>query len=199
MDYFRPQCYGQIPERTRNVVREHIYKKIWVCLFTCVVTRAIHLEPIDDMSADQFLLCLHHFVAQQGILRLMLSDNAKQFKLAKRVLAEAQKENATSDIFDDYLSKQGIKWKLVVELAPWMGGFYETLVRLTKRALRKIIGKKYLTEYRLNTILVEVEAIVYSWPLVYVGDNIKSSYVLTPSDFVLTNPNNIFPDYRHCN
>ena len=30
------------------------------------------------------------------------------------------------------LITKGIQWKLIVELAPWMGGFYERLVRLTK-------------------------------------------------------------------
>ena len=127
-----------------------------------------------------------------------MSDNAKQFKLAKRVLAKAQQEMITNDDVDDYLSKQGIQWKLIVELAPWMGGFYERLIGLTKRALRKTIGRKCLTESQLTTILIEVEVIVNSQPLVYVGNDIKSSHVLTPSDFVLANPNNIIPGYS-CN
>ena len=93
------------------------------------------------MFADQSLLCLHQFVARRGIPHLILSDNAKQFKLAKGVLVEAQKEIATSDEVDDYLSKQGIKWKLMVELAPWMDGFYKRLVGLTKRALRRQVIK----------------------------------------------------------
>ena len=33
-------------------------KKVWVCLFTCLAIRAIHLELIDDLSAQEFLLCL---------------------------------------------------------------------------------------------------------------------------------------------
>ena len=27
-------------------------KKIWVCLFTYLVVRAVHLEIVEDMSAD---------------------------------------------------------------------------------------------------------------------------------------------------
>ena len=72
----------------------------------------------------------------------------------------------TNDEVDNYLSKQGIQWKLIVELAPWMGGFYERLVGLTKRALRKTVGKKCLTEKQLSTVLTEVEAVVNSRPLV---------------------------------
>ena len=79
-----------------------------------------------------------------------------------------------------------------------MSDLYEQLIRITKRAHRKTIGGKCLTESQLNTILIEVEAIVNLPPLVYVDDDIKSSHVLTPSDFVLANTNNIIPGYS-CN
>ena len=80
-----------------------------------------------------------------------------------------------SDCIDDFLSKQGIQWKFNVELAPWMGGFYERLVGLTKRALRKTIGNQCLTEKQLVTILTETEGVLNSRPLVYVDDDINSS------------------------
>ena len=57
-------------------------KKVWVCLFTCLVTRAIHLELMMDMSTEMFLLGLRRFVARHGSPREITSDNASQFKLA---------------------------------------------------------------------------------------------------------------------
>jgi len=44
------------------------------------------------------------------------------------------------------------------------------------------------------TVLTEVEVVVNSRPLVYVGDDIKFSHILTTSDFLLMNTNNIIPD-----
>ena len=41
-------------------------KKVWVCLFTCVVVRAIHLEIVTDLSAEDFLLALCRFIARRG-------------------------------------------------------------------------------------------------------------------------------------
>ena len=56
----------------------------------------------------------------------------------------------------------------IVELAPWMGGFYKRLVGIRKRVLKKTLGNQYLTEKQLTTILVEAEAVVNSCTLVYV-------------------------------
>ena len=44
-----------------------------------------------------------------------------------------------------YFSDKGIKWQFTTALAPWQGGFYERLVGLVKRCLRKAIGTKRLT------------------------------------------------------
>jgi len=41
-------------------------RKVWVCLFTCVTVRAIHLELIKYMTAEQFLLGLRRFIARRG-------------------------------------------------------------------------------------------------------------------------------------
>ena len=80
----------------------------------------------------------------------------------------------------EFVAYQGIQWKFIIELAPWMEGFYKRLIGLTKRALKKTIGKKCLTERQLVTILTEAEAVLNSRPLIYVDDNINSSSALTP-------------------
>ena len=42
-----------------------------------------------------------------------------------------------SEDVQSYVSRSGLKWIFIVAMAPWMGGFYERLVELVKRALRK--------------------------------------------------------------
>ena len=61
-------------------------------------------------------------MARCGIPCQIIFDIAKQFKEAKQMLSKARLQ--ASDCVDDYLSKQGIHRKFIVELAPWMGGFY---------------------------------------------------------------------------
>ena len=49
----------------------------------------------------------------------------------------------------------GIEWQIIVELALWMGGFYQRLAGVVKRGRRKIIVKLCLTSKQLRTILAK--------------------------------------------
>ena len=102
----------------------------------------------------------------------------------------------TSDNVSGFAANQGIQWKFIVELATWMGGFYERLVGLTKKALRKTIVNRSLTEKQLVTVVTEVEAVINSHPLVYVDADINSSITLTPSDFLSFHSRHVIPDLK---
>ena len=83
-----------------------------------------------------------------------------------------------------YVSESGVKWQFTTALAPWQGGYYERLVGLVKRSLRKSIGQKCLVLEQLITILTEVEAIINTRPLNYVYDEFDSGFTLTPAHFL---------------
>ena len=74
-----------------------------------------------------------------------------------------------------------------------MGGFYERLVGITKTALKKTIGKLYLTHTQLQTIITEVEAVTNSGPLVYVDDDLENE-VITSNHFLSLNTKNGTPE-----
>jgi len=162
--------------------------KVWVCLFTCLAVIAIHLEVIRDMTAEQFLMCLRRFIGRRGQPKEIISDNASQFKLTDSTLRKLNTEFTTDDSICSYMSSNGITWKYITELAPWMGGFYERLVGMVKRSLRKSLGKLSLTYDQLHTLLVEIEAILNSRPLVYVASDLDSGLTLCPSNFLSLNP-----------
>ncbi|XP_060600229.1 uncharacterized protein LOC132753738 [Ruditapes philippinarum] len=75
-----------------------------------------------------------------------------------------------------------------------MGGVYERLVGIVKRALRKALGKKLLLMDQISTVVKEIEAVVNRRPLVYVGEDIKSSITLTPGHFLCLNPKTGIPN-----
>ena len=175
LDYFGPLL-------VKNPIGEK--KKVWVCLFTCVVVRAIHLEIVEDLSAEQFLMALRRFFSRRGKPDRIISDSARQFKLAKSTVDLAWKKVIKDPNVQSYVANQEVKWSFIVELSPWMGGFYERLVGSSKMALRKSIGRKCLTSLQLQTFLAETEAVLNSRPLVYVGDELNDGITITPSHFL---------------
>jgi hypothetical protein len=98
-----------------------------------------------------------------------------------------------------YTSRENIKWNFIPERAPWMGGYYERLVRLVKQCIRKSIAKICLTFLQLQTLTVEVEAIVNSRPLVYVGSDFDAGQILTPAHFLTINTKTGLPDVNNDN
>ena len=78
------------------------------------------------------------------------------------------------------------------------GGFWERLIRSVKRSLRKSIGKSRLNYDELNTILIEVEAIINSHPLTYVLDDQGGiSDILSPSHLISGRRITTMPNPQH--
>ncbi|CAG2200118.1 unnamed protein product [Mytilus edulis] len=143
----------------------------------------------------------HNLVSQLGLILdqenvIRCVDNGSQFKLASKTLEEAWNGVTVDSDVQTYMANEGIQWQFIVELAPWMGGFYERLIGIVKRCLRKTIGKLCLTNEQFRTLLAESEAVVNSRPLVYIGDDINSNIILTPAHFLTLNAKTGFPDHN---
>ena len=54
-------------------------EKVYICLFTCCSTRAVHLELTPDLSVNSFLLAFRRFVGRRGLPVTVISDIAKTF------------------------------------------------------------------------------------------------------------------------
>uniref|UniRef100_A0A1I7VPB6 Integrase catalytic domain-containing protein n=1 Tax=Loa loa TaxID=7209 RepID=A0A1I7VPB6_LOALO len=147
--------------------------KRWIALFTCFTTRAVHLELVEDLSAENFSHIMRRFVARRGYPKLILSDNASQFQLVfKKIMDEKA----------NFLAEKGMIWKNTIPRAPWGGGVYERLIGLTKEALRKVVGRRLLTEREMTTLITEIEGILNTRPLTYVGfDDYR---IICPIDFI---------------
>ena len=145
--------------------------KVWVVLYTCAVTRAVHLDLVPDLSASSFIRSLKRFIGRRGVPNLMMSDNASCFR------------NEEVKLNEELLHMQ-VKWKFIVEGSPWWGGFWERLVQTVKRSLRKILFRASVNYEELQTIIVEIEGIVNSRPLTYIYDD-SVEEILTPSHLLL--------------
>ena len=155
-------------------------KKVYICLFVCCVTRALHLELAQDLSAPTFLNCLRRFCARRGTPGIINSDNAKTFKSSSKLLKKFFNDQSVKD----FLESRRLLWKFNIELSPWQGGHYERMVRSVKRCLKKVLGNAKISYDELSTVLSEVECILNSRPLSYMSDEADGE-VLTPSHLLV--------------
>ena len=177
VDYFGP-LYCKGPNKQ---------EKVWVALFTCFSVRAVHLELVKDMSSESFICAFRRFVARRGKPKTMYSDNGTQFKLALKVLNQAEKLEIKPEIGNAFPKIEPmVRWVFIPQLSPWMGGVFERMVGLVKSTLRKALGRSVLTFDQLQTVLVESENIVNSRPLTHVSENVSDIEVkvLTPQNFL---------------
>ena len=150
-------------------------KKVYITLFTCCATRAIHLELIDDLHTSTFMNGFRRFCSRRGTSRLINTDNAKTFKAANKLLERLAKDHT----FLEFLVQKRIKWKFNLLLSPWWGGYFERMVGSVKRCLKKFLGNARLSFDELHTVLTEVENILNCRPLTYLYDELETA--LTPS------------------
>lgn len=165
------------------VKQKDVQVKSYIVLFTCAVTRAVHLELVNDMTTESFLQAFRRFVSRRGLCKIIYSDNALTFKRASRELALLWNVLRHPEALS-YFANANIEWKFIVEHAPWWGGFYERLVRSVKTALKKVIGRQCLDFVELSTVLAEVEAVINSRPLTHVPDDPNDGAALTPASFL---------------
>ncbi|XP_077491913.1 uncharacterized protein LOC144102539 [Amblyomma americanum] len=157
--------------------------KCYIALFTCAVTRAIHLELVSDMSASSFLLAFQRFTARRGLPSTIYSDNALTFKKVNKDLGRLWDAMRSGQV-QEYIVSARVQWKFIVERGPWWSGFYERLVGLTKQALKKTLGRGYLTLEEMTTTLTEVEAVLNSRPLTHVYSESNEPEPLCPAMFL---------------
>ena len=158
--------------------------KRWCCLFTCLTTRAVHLEVVNSLSTDDFLLCLRRFLNRRGDVLELRCDNGTNFVGAERESKESLKA-WNQDQIQKELIQRGCRWIFQPPTASSMSGVWERLVRSAKTVLKAIIGTHTVCDVVLSTVLTEVERILNSRALTNNSDDPNDLDPLTPAHFLL--------------
>ena len=164
--------------------------KVYILLFTCAVTRAIHLELVQDQSCEKFLNAFRRFCGRRSFPQIIMSDNAATFVSAANYLKEMYEKTQVQE----HLASIRCQWKFIPARSPWFGAIWERLIGTVKSGLKKILGRAVVTADELNTLLVDVETFINDRPLTYVSGDVDEPLPLTPSHLLQGRRLRSFPE-----
>ena len=182
VDYFGPL----------NVKRGRSVVKRWGAIFTCLNSRAVHLEVATSLETDCFINVFRRFINRRGLPKCMYSDNGSNFVGAEREITTAIEDWNQKQIQDELLQK-GCQWVFQPPRASHASGVWERLIRSTRTALKVILGNSLVDEEVLTTVLTEVESILNSRPLSPASDDPNDCEPLTPNHLLLQRPVHTLP------
>lgn len=162
--------------------------KVWICVFVCFATRAIHLEIADDYSTKAFLDVFDCFVARRGLPNTIYSDQATNFKGAEAELSAAFKAIQHDPDIHNKLASEGVEWSFIPPVAAHQGGLWESGVRAVKQHLRPLIANFTPTWAEMRTMICKIEAVLNSRPLTPSSDEARDGLALTPAHFLVGSP-----------
>lgn len=154
-------------------------------LFTCLTTRATHIEIAYTLNTDSCVMAVRRMMSRRGKIQKIISDNAKNFKGASKELIKSLKEVDNEEI-EQRLVKFGINWEFIPVRTPHFGGCWERMIGCFKRAISAVIPEnRYLNDEMLHTVFVETEYILNSRPYILESDEPHDPSSLTPNDVLI--------------
>jgi transposase InsO family protein len=176
MDYFGP---FELKSGRSTVKRYGV-------IFTCLNTRAVHLEVSFSLDTDSCIDAVRRFIARRGKPKFIRSDNGTNLVGAEKELREAIKTWNVNQIHS-HLSQSGIEWTFNPPSASHFGGVWERLIRSVRKVLYSVLHEQtiHLNDEGLATLLCEVESILNGRPLTPTSDDPNDLSALTPNHLLL--------------
>lgn len=182
VDYFGPMYVRQ---RRSQVKR-------YGCLFTCLVTRAVHIEVTESLDTDAFINAFRRFSSTRGTPKVVYSDNGTNLRAGDKELRESI-ELWNQDRINNSMLQKNIKWQFNPPAASHMGGVWERVIRTIRKILRALLGNQVVSHEVLITTMSEIQAILNSRPLVASSNSPQDLEALTPNHLLLLRCNPSLP------
>ena len=142
---------------TRYNLKDKSFFKVWIVIFTCSLSRTVHLELVENSTTEQFLCVSRRFINRRGTPLFVLSDNASNLKRAERTLDYIFKHQDV-DQMEQHTGKSTMVWCYIRTF-----NYNKTV----KRCLKKTLKNSKVTVNELNTLLAEIECMINDRPLTY--------------------------------
>ena len=144
-------------------------RKSYGAVFSCLTTRAVHLELVTDLSTDTFLLGFRRFISLYGTPKKVRTDNGRNFVGAAkeiRFMIKSWKEDQTErSKITEMCETKLIEWTFSTPMASHHNGAVESMVKCVKTSLNKVVKERVLSEEEYRTIFAEITTCINSRPL----------------------------------
>ena len=184
VDYFGPFV---VKSRRSEVKRYGV-------IFTCLTSRAVHLEVADSLTTDSYINALRRFISYRGPIRVLRSDRGTNFVGAKGQLTEAKDLDYAQ--VQRYLLNKGCDFKMNPPAASHFGGVWERMIRSARAILDTMLSQlgTQLDDECLRTLMAEVMAILNGRPLAaeHINDH-QAPSPLTPNHLLTMKSEVIVP------
>ena len=156
VDFFGPWYV----HRGRTVVKKY------GALFTCLASRAVHIEVADSLETDSFINALRRFICRRGSVREIRCDRGTNFIGAEAEFKKAIEEMDDQEIKAELL-KENIDWIKNPACASNFGGVWERQIRSIRSVMTGLLREhgSRLDEESLRTFLCEAEYTINNRPL----------------------------------
>ena len=158
-------------------------EKRYLCLFTFLATRAVHLEIAFGLDTDSFLNAFYRMASRRGLPEEIFSDNGTNFKGADNELKSLLLLIDETKVLESVANKV-VKWHFNPPFAPHFGGVHESMIKSAKRAIKPILGNADINDEDLMTAIIGVEGLINSRPLTYQSANPADDVPLTQNHFL---------------
>ncbi|XP_019713518.1 uncharacterized protein LOC109508118, partial [Hippocampus comes] len=177
--YVGLDVFGPWAVTTRRTRGGQANSKRWAVLFTCMSTRAVHIELIEAMDTSSFINALRRFLAMRGPVKQIRSDCGTNFKGTSKELHMLATDPEEPNV-NKYLGEQGCTWIFNPPHSSHMGGAWERMIGVSRRILDSMLQENHqsrLTHEVLSTLMAEVTAIINARPLAPISSDPESPFL----------------------
>lgn len=167
--------------------------KRYILVYSCLTTRALHLELIENLESQATLRALQNTFNLRGVPNEIYSDNGTNFTGSNKIIQESYND-WNKELLERGVITHAIKWHFSPPRTPHMNGSVERVVGLVKKALKCIqtfmdMKHSLYDDFGLKSVLCEIINLINSRPIEILTGQDGQNIYLTPNFFIMQRQN----------